>query len=112
MGPLMIAVESRVKTGILLLAGICACPRHPASDPANFAPRVRVPILMINGREDSVFPYETAQKPLFNLLGTPELLKRHVLFPGGHAIPWEYHKEYYSEIVKWLDEYLGSVDKK
>jgi len=112
MGPLMIAVESRVKTGILLLTGICACPRHPASDPANFAPRVKIPILMIDGKGDSIFPYETAQKPLFDLLETPESLKKHVLFPGGHGIPWEYHKEYYREIVEWLDEHLGSVDKK
>ena len=112
MGPMMIAVESRIKTGILLLAGICACAWHPASDPANFAPRVKVPMLMLNGREDSVFPYETAQKPLFNLLGTSEPLKKHVLFPGGHGIPWEYQKEYCGEIVKWLDQHLGSVDKK
>ena len=110
-GSLMIAVESRFKTGILLLGGICACERHPASDPANFAPRVRIPILMINGREDSLFPYETAQKPLFNLLGTPEPLKKHVLFPGGHGIPSECHKEYYEEIVNWLDRYLGPVDR-
>lgn len=112
MGALMVAVESRFKTGIFLLGGLCACARHPASDPANFAPHVRVPILMINGKDDSVFPYETAQKPLFDLLGTPEPMKKHVLFPGGHGILWQYHTEYYGEIVKWLDQHLGSADKK
>jgi len=111
MGPVMIAVEDRFKTGVLLLGGICACTRHPASDPANFAPRVKIPMLMINAREDSIFPYETAQKPLFNLLGTPADQKTHVLFPGGHGIPWEYHKQYYKEIVKWLDERLGQPEK-
>ncbi len=110
-GPLMIAVENRFKAGVLLLGGICACQRHPASDPANFAPRVKIPILMVNGRQDSVFPYETAQKPLFDLLGTPESQKRLVLFPGGHGIPAEYHKEYHHEIVNWLDQYLGPVDR-
>jgi serine/threonine protein kinase/dienelactone hydrolase len=110
MGPLMIAVESRFKTGIFLLTGICACAMHPASDPANFAPRVKIPILMINGRGDSVFPYETAQKPLFDLLGTPGPQKKHVLLPGGHSVPWEYRKEYYGEIVKWLDQHLGPTD--
>jgi serine/threonine protein kinase/formylglycine-generating enzyme required for sulfatase activity/dienelactone hydrolase len=111
-GPLMIAVESRFKAGILLLGGICACERHPACDPANFAPHVKVPILMINGRQDSLFPYETAQKPLFDLLGTPEPLKRHILFPGGHGIPSEYRQQYHGEIVKWLDQYLGPTDSK
>jgi hypothetical protein len=66
---------------------------------------------MINAKEDSLFPYETAQKPLFDLLGTPEAHKKHTLFPGGHGIPWEYHKQYYSEIVKWLDEHLGPVTR-
>ncbi len=111
MGPVMIAPEKRFKAAIFLLGGICACRRHPASDPANFAPRVKVPTLMLNGREDSLFPYETAQKPLFRLLGIPEPHKRHTLFPGEHCIPWEYREQYHQEIVKWLDEYLGPVGR-
>jgi cephalosporin-C deacetylase-like acetyl esterase len=109
-GSVMIAVEDRFKTGMFLLGGICACKRHPTSDPANFAPRVKIPMLMINGRNDSVFPYETAQKPLFNLLGTPEAYKKHVLFGGGHSIPWEHYRQYHKEIVEWLDKYLGPVN--
>ena len=110
MGPVMIATEARIKTGILLLGGICGCKRHPASDPANFAPRVKIPILMLNGKEDSLFPYETAQRPLFTLLGTPEGHKKHILFPGEHNIPWEYRGQYHQEITRWLDRYLGPVD--
>jgi dienelactone hydrolase len=112
MGAVMVAVEPRFKTAILCLGGICACQRHPASDPANFAPRVTIPVLMLNGKDDSLFPYETAQKPLFNLLGTPPEHKKHILFPGEHCIPWEHQEQYYSEIVKWLDQYLGPVPKK
>jgi dienelactone hydrolase len=111
MGSVMIAVEDRFKTGIFLIGGICACKRHLTSDPANFAPRVKIPILMINGANDSVFPYETAQKPLFNLLGTPEEHKKHIILPGGHGISWEYHKQCNREIVKWLDQYLGPVNE-
>ena len=107
----MIATESRFKTGIFLLGGICACTRHPASDPANFAPRVRIPILMLNGRDDSLFPYETAQKPLFELLGTPERHKKHIVFPGEHCLPSEYQERYHAEMVKWLDQHLGPVNK-
>jgi len=111
MGSVMIATENRFKTGIFLLGGICACKRHPASDPANFAPRVTIPILMLNGKDDSLFPCETAQKPLFELLGTPERHKKHIVFPGEHCLPWEYQEQYHAEIVKWLDQYLGPVNK-
>jgi cephalosporin-C deacetylase-like acetyl esterase len=111
MGSVMIAVEDRFKTGIFLIGGICACKRHPTSDPANFAPHVKIPILMINGTDDSVFPYKTAQRPLFNLLGTPEIDKKHIVFPGCHNISLEYYEQYHREIVKWLDQYLGPVNK-
>ncbi|MHC4117727.1 MAG: protein kinase domain-containing protein [Planctomycetota bacterium] len=107
MGAVMIALEDRFDAAVLLYGGICACRRHPTSDPANFAPRVKIPTLMINGTDDTVFPYEQAQIPLFNLLGTPETHKKHVIFPGGHSIFWEYHKKCDEEIVKWLDEHLG-----
>ncbi|UCF14893.1 MAG: protein kinase [Phycisphaerales bacterium] len=110
MGPVMIAPEDRFKAGVFLIGGICACKRHPTSDPANFAPRVKIPILMINGTDDSVFPYHDAQKPLFNLLGTPRAHKKHILFPGGHGISWEYHRQCNREVVNWLDKYLGPVD--
>ena len=40
-------------------------------DPVNFAPRVRQPVLMVNGREDFDLPFESAQLPLFTALGPP-----------------------------------------
>jgi len=109
MGPVMIAPESRFKTGVLLLGGICGCRRHPASDPANFAPRVTIPILQINGKEDSLYPYETAQKPLFDLLGTPDDQKKHVILPGEHHVRAECREQYHQELDNWLDQYLGLI---
>ncbi|MGE5295166.1 MAG: SUMF1/EgtB/PvdO family nonheme iron enzyme, partial [Solirubrobacterales bacterium] len=111
MGPVMIATEPRLKAGVFLLGGLCACKRHPASDPANFAPRVTIPLLMISNQEDSIIPLETAQKPLFNLLGTPPEQKKHVLFPGEHSIAWSSREEYHKTIIDWLDQYLGKVEK-
>lgn len=35
----------------------------------NFASRVKVPVLMINGRYDFEIPLETCQQPLFRWLG-------------------------------------------
>ena len=50
----------------------------------NFAPRITVPTLMINGRSDFSFRMETSQVPLFRLLGAPPDQKRHALLEGGH----------------------------
>jgi pimeloyl-ACP methyl ester carboxylesterase len=109
MGPVMIATENRFKTGLLLLGGICGCQRHPASDPANFAPRVTIPILQINGKDDWLYPYETAQRPLFDLLGTPRTRKKHIILPGEHSVLGEHRERYYQEIINWLDRNLGRV---
>jgi Dienelactone hydrolase and related enzymes len=39
----------------------------PEVDSWNFAPRVHVPVLMVNGRDDFAFPVDTNQKLLFRL---------------------------------------------
>ena len=35
----------------------------------NFAPRVKVPVLMLNGRYDYFYPTASSQEPMFDLLG-------------------------------------------
>ena len=70
--------------------------------------RVRIPVLMLNGRYDHFFPVESSQIPLFRLLGTPEKDKKHVLYETGHAPP---RKEFIRESLDWLDKYLGPVRK-
>ncbi len=73
----------------------------------NFAPRVNVPVLMLNGRYDDFFQLESSQLPLFRLLGTPDKDKKHVIYEAGHGdLP---HKEEIREILDWLDKYLGPV---
>lgn len=59
----------------------------PEADTMNFASRVKVPVLMINGRYDFEIPLETCQEPLFRLLGTSPPDKRHVLYDTGHSPP-------------------------
>jgi hypothetical protein len=79
----------------------------PEVRPVNFAPRVAVPVLMVNGRLDFQNPLETSQRPLFRLLGSPERDKRHVLFEGGHA-GYPIH-DLVKVVLDWLDRYLGPV---
>ncbi len=102
--PVMLAVESRVDAAILISGGFNAV--NPDASVA-FAKRTTVPVLMLNGRYDYVFPLETHQKPLFELLGTQPANKRHVLYDTGHfPLP---RGESIKESVDWLDRYLGPV---
>jgi dienelactone hydrolase len=104
-GVFLSALEPRLKTSVLQGAGIWDA-SAPEIDPLNFAPRVRMPTLMLNARYDFDLPVETAQQPLFDLLGTPAEHKRHRVFETGHAIPVE---DAAREILPWLDRYLGPV---
>ena len=54
----MVAVEPRVKTMVLSSGGVMGL-QVPEINPWNFAPRVHVPVLMLNGRDDSIFLVET-----------------------------------------------------
>jgi dienelactone hydrolase/predicted Ser/Thr protein kinase len=102
------AVENRFKTMILEHGGFPNAPRTPETDELNFAPRVQIPVLMINGNFDHVFPIETSQKPMFHLLGTPEPNKKHFIFEGGHTSP---RNEVVRLILDWLDRYLGPLNR-
>lgn len=105
-GPIMLAVENRFKAAVFAAGGCDPEKVLPEGDPMNFAPRVKVPVLMVNGRYDFVIPLETCQEPLFRLLGVPPQDKRHVLFDTGHAPP---QLPVMKEALNWLDRYLGPV---
>jgi dienelactone hydrolase len=106
LGGIMIVVGGRFKTVILYVAGFRFQKQKPEVDPFHFVSRVRIPVLMLNGRYDSFFPYQTAQLPMFKLLGTPEEHKRHIIYDTGHNIP---RNQLIKESLEWLDKYLGPV---
>jgi eukaryotic-like serine/threonine-protein kinase len=106
LGTIMVAVENRFKVAVFGAGGCDSDKELPEADPMNFAPRVRVPTLLINGRFDFEIPLETCQEPLFRSLGTPSQDKRHVLFDSGHAVPLT---PAFKETLDWLDRYLGPV---
>src|SRR5215470_891297 len=105
--PRLLAVDTRFKAAALVSAGLLDA-QPPEVDSWNFAPRYHVPTLMVNGKQDFIFPYETNQRLLFNALGTPERDKKLLLFEGGHRNP-ETRPELVSEIIGWFDQYLGPV---
>ena len=66
-----------------------------------------LPVLMLNGRHDIVFPLEL-QQAYYRMLGTPAEHKRHVVYDAGH-LSWP-RGEFVRENLDWLDQYLGPVD--
>jgi len=107
-GAIVGAVEPRLRTLVLVAAGLDES-RPEDVDGFNYAPRVHVPVLMINGRYDFAHPFETSQQPLFRTLGTPAPEKRHVVLDSGHVPPWP---DVVRETLDWLDRYLGPVTTK
>jgi serine/threonine protein kinase/dienelactone hydrolase len=106
MGALLPAVETRFKALILLSPGFFLQERLPEVDQLNFAPHVKAPVLMLNGRYDFLWPPRISQEPMFRLLGTPTEHKRRVVYDTGHDVP---RPEMIKESLNWLDKYLGSV---
>jgi cephalosporin-C deacetylase-like acetyl esterase len=106
-GPIMTAMEPRFKASVLIAGGLHEHQAPLHADALNFAPRVRVPTLMITGKHDFYFPYETSQKPLLELLGVPRHLKKHKLFESGH-FPREIG-DLQRETTDWLDRHIGAI---
>ena len=106
-GPIFTAVDTRLEASVLLAGGgVLQQTVRPEMDVVNFAPRSRVPTLMINGHDDFMVPLDH-QLRLFRLLGAPDADKRHARLEGGH-IPSD-RREIMRETLDWLDQYLGPV---
>jgi hypothetical protein len=67
---------------------------------------VKIPTLILNGKYDTLFPYQTSSKPLFELLRTPKAQKELKLYETDHIPP---RNEMIKETLAWLDRYLGPV---
>jgi dienelactone hydrolase len=102
--PIALTVEERLDATVLHVGGLDDVFRYlPEVDPFNFVTRVRTPILMINGEYDVVFPLETSQKPMFQLLGTEPEHKQLYVTPGDHWVPQDV---VIRETLNWFDRYL------
>jgi predicted esterase len=102
----LLALEPRLKTGILVAAGLPPTPPTPVIDPVHFLPRIHIPVLMINGRFDPLFPVDTSQRTMFDLLGTPADDKHLELLDAAHVMP---RSDLLRASSGWLDKYLGPV---
>lgn len=100
--------QDRLKAVVLLDGGFFLTPTANGDDGADFAPRLKKPVLMVNGHDDYVFALKTSQDPLFQKLGTPPGDKRHVLLDTVHDVA-ERRPELMQAVLGWLDKYLGRV---
>ena len=73
-------MQDRLKTVVFLDGGFFLWPAAVGSDQVDFAPRMKKPVLMVNGRYDFSHDVTSAK---------PELVK---------------------EVLGWLDKYLGRVE--
>lgn len=101
-------LQDRLKTAIFLDGGYFLQQPPQGIDQADFAPRLKMPVLMINGRYDYTFPLETSQDQLFRTLGTPPADKKHVVLDTPHDVSQQ-RGVLIQEVLKWLDHYLGNV---
>jgi dienelactone hydrolase len=112
LGTVMLAVEDRIDTGIFVHGGIPPINFPRSFDVALYAQRIKVPILMLNGREDVLAPVNTCQIPMYRLLGTPEELKNRKLYDGGHGTFSLFYEQIRDDVLDWLDCYLGPANEK
>lgn len=104
-GPIPVALEPRIKVAVFAAGGLWY-DRPPEVQPANFAPHVTVPVLLVNGKDDFGVPLD-AQRRFLEILGTPAPHKKSVVLEGGH-VPQDI-RGLFREVLSWLDQYLGPV---
>lgn len=105
-GPIPVALEPRIQAAIFVAGGLRFRDPPPEIQPANFMPRVTVPVLIVNGRDDYSAP-PAAQHRVYDLLGTPSEHKRLATLDGGH-MPSD-RMGMIREVLDWLDRYQGLV---
>ena len=104
-GPIPVALEPRIKVAVFAAGGL-RFTVMPEMQTANFMPRVKVPVLLINGTNDFEVPPHHRQRFL-ELLGTPPEHKKLVELEGGH-VPID-TRQFFRETLTWYDTYLGAV---
>ncbi len=104
--PVILALEPRIRAAVLYIGGFPPTEARAEASPVNFAPRVRMPVLMINGTQDFIFPLERSSRPLFNAIGSED--KDLIVHEGGHGAGFPVD-QVIRDMREWFDQHLGPV---
>jgi dienelactone hydrolase len=105
LGVIFTGVEDRLKAVIFLDGGFFYENPLPGANQADFAPRIKAPVLMISGKFDWIFLGKDA---LLKLIGAPAADKKAVTFDTAHDVS-EQRADLIREVLAWLDRHLGKV---
>jgi dienelactone hydrolase len=99
----ILVIEDRIKAAILLSGGLWEL--LPEVSQINFLPRIKIPVIMLNGKYDFRFPPEKNQDVMFRLFGTPEDDKYHMKYETGHSVADR--RDWVKDALAFLDKYFG-----
>jgi dienelactone hydrolase len=103
-GPVITAVENRLKASVLISGGLMNRITRPEANSINYVTHIQIPTIMLNGEYD--IGIDSYIRPLFEMLGTPKENKQLVLYETDHIPPRAY---FIRETLTWLDKYMGPV---
>jgi predicted esterase len=95
--PVLLAAEPRFQAAVLISGGYHVSTWVPEIEPRRYTPHVKIPVLMLNGSCDAIFPVRSSQNPMFRHLGSAD--KQHKILTAGHTVPVD-------EAVRIADEWL------
>jgi len=104
-GPILIALEPRIKAAVFTAGGL-SYTQPPETQPANFAPHIKVPVLLVNGKDDFAVS-DAERRRYYEILGPPAPLKQSVVLEGGH-VPQDM-RGLVRVVLDWYDTHLGVV---
>ena len=108
LGPITIALDPRLKAGVLLMGGLKSGNSAPEVGAFFLAPCERL-VSWRTGIRTSSFPFRPYRGPRSRSWGPRSADKEHVLYPGGHEIFVTQHSQIVHEVIGWLDRYVGRV---
>jgi formylglycine-generating enzyme required for sulfatase activity/dienelactone hydrolase len=107
-GPIRLVAVPEFDAAVLLAGGFHASlSQLPEIHGYQYAPHVKIPVLMINGENDNLFDFETAQKPMFDEFLNDRSV--HDIIKGaGHNPPPE---KVFEIMDPWLDSVFHTEDE-